>query len=911
MPDRTRRGSCKAQNPPIIMSLSHRAHAVFALALSSVLPAQSPPLLPPILLPGTATSAAAAEVQQASAAARGATATLLVFEDKRAGDFDLFGVRLDGSGVPLDAVPFPIAKDPGDQTKPRVAWNGRDWLVVYANQIDPGSGYFAYQFAARRVSPQGVVLDGPIGLSSDSTGGGFAVTTDGTNFVVAWAGYSAGNSGIVCKRVGPTGTVLDPVAVEIMPAGGSIYFGVGATFVGGNYVFTWHANGLSARRFTPALRAVDATPVVVSADAAACASDGNQLYLAWSRQNAQFLTELRGQRHGADLRPLDVNPVLLAQQTGNDSPTDPGVVFDGTQWIVAWLHAGTQNQRAARVNTAGQVLDPNGVAVPDGSPNYLYGPSLGALAQGGALLAWHDGRGAASDVFGTTFSANGAAGVERCYSVGGETLANPRMTAGVGQFLVTFTGAVSFGSRVLAQRVDAFGAPLDTEPIEVARASHARLSAGGAAWNGTCFLVTWADGAAGRIFAKRLRADGSLVDTVAIDVMRGAGADTAALGDDFLVTGTHSPLYPENIFTFAARVRGNDGVVLDNPARLVGGFYVTRARVVTLGNRWLVVSESHWSHNQSQTSILANTVDAQGTVSGGVGVANAAIQDRGSIDVASAGDGALVVYPTGSNWTNAEVLAQRLDAQGVPVGSPLMLTGSDAGGQSRPCATWTGTEYAVAYQTLQNSVWFYDFEPDVYAVRVSGAGALLDPRGVALWNGEDYEHRPDVASLGFGRALFGCARYLDGIHGAFRIELREMWPEGLAAYGSGTAGCLGAQRMFGNGPSTLGNAGFTLRSTAVPVNPGVLVLGGTQDLAGTLYPSLGVRVHVGLAGNDWLTLPMALDGAGHGIAPLPIPDNVALRNVSLFAQSLWPWGTGCALPPLGLSASDGLRITLR
>lgn len=887
------------------------ARAALAAALLPALAAQSPPLLPPILLPGTPTMTPAAEVQQTAAMAVGGSATLLVFEDKRAGDFDLFGVRLDSTGAPIDVVPFPIAKDPGDQTKPKVVWNGRDWLVVYSNQVDPGSGYFAYQVAARRVSPQGVVLDAPIGLAIDDTGGYIAATTDGNNFVVAWAGFSAGTAGISCKRIGPNGAVLDPVAVAIAPSGGSIYFGLGATFVGGNYVFTWHDSGLRGRRYTPTLSAVDAVPVAINANNATFASNGSQLYLVWAAQNAQFLTEVRGQRYGADLRPIDASGVLLAQQVNSDIPSDPAVVFDGTQWIVSWLHNGTQDQRAARVTTAGVVLDRGGVTVPDASPNYLYGQALGALPGGGALLAWHDGRGAASDVFGTTFSAAAVPGVERCYTVGGESLANPRTTAGAGQFLVTFTGATSVGSRVLAQRVDAFGTPLDAQPIEVARASHALLSAGGAAWNGNHYLVTWADGSTGRILAKRLRADGTLLDTTAIDVMPGAGADVAALGDTFLVTGVHFPLYPQNIYTFCARVRGSDGAVLDTPARLVGGFYVTRARVVTLGTQWLVVSESHWSHNQSQTSVLANLVDAQGNPNAGVGVAIANIQDRGSIDVASAGDGALVVFPSGSNWTNSEVLAQRLDAQGNVVGPTMTLTGNDAAGQSRPAAEWTGSEYVVAYQTLQNNVWNYDLEPDVYAVRVSAAGALRDSRGFALWNGEDFEQRPDVASLGSGRALFACARYLDAPHGAFRVELREMWPDGLLPYGIGTAGCAGPQRMFGNSAPTVGNSSFALRCTAVPAAPGLLILGASQDLAGTHYPSLGLRLHLTLSGSDWLTLPMTPDLSGSGITPLPIPGNPALRNANLFVQSIWPWGSTCPLPPLGLSASDGLRVTIR
>jgi hypothetical protein len=67
--------------------------------------------------------------------------------------------------------------------------------VVFANQVDPGSGYFATQFAALRVSPLGTVLDpSPIAIALDHTSGGFAVGSDGVGWVVTYTGYSAGNS---------------------------------------------------------------------------------------------------------------------------------------------------------------------------------------------------------------------------------------------------------------------------------------------------------------------------------------------------------------------------------------------------------------------------------------------------------------------------------------------------------------------------------------------------------------------------------------------------------------------------------------------------------------------------------------------------------------------------------------------
>ncbi|MEZ5965850.1 MAG: hypothetical protein R3F56_18590 [Planctomycetota bacterium] len=875
--------------------------------------AQSAHLRPPILLPGTATIAGAADVQQGAALAAGSTSTLMVFEDKRAGDLDLFGVRLDPTGVPLDSVPFPIAKDPGDQTDAQVCFNGTDWLVVYSNQVDPGTGYFAYQVAARRVSAQGVVRDAtPIPLFRDDSGIAFSVASDDQNWAVVFTGFSGNNSDAACRRIAANGAILDPVPVVIVPGAVNVYTDIAVTFVGGNYVFTWSDNnGLEGQRFTPNLQPLDPAPVLLGAEAPQMASSGTSLYLTWGRQNAQFVVEVVGQRYGANLQPIDPSPTVLATASGNDQPTNPDVVFDGSQWIVAWQHFGTQNQRAARVTLAGSVLDPGGVSVPDGSPNYLYGPALGALAGGGAVLAWHDIRFRANEVFATPFFANAGVGSERDFSVGAEALSAPRVSGGPQQMLLTFKGQTAATSRVLAQRTDAFGTPLDAEPIPVASASHVDLSAGGAAWNGSLYLIVWSDVTTGRVLARRMRADATFVDAAPIDVMPGFAADVAALGDTFLVTGLRAPTNPQFVSSFAARVRGSDGVVLDSPALVLAGTYATRARAVTLGTRFLVATESHFTHNSNQASVQANFVDVSGVVTPTVTVGTGNIQDWGSIDVAASDASALFVWQSGSNWTNTDLFARRMLLDGSLPAPQLGLTAADPDGQSRACVTWTGDEFVVAYQTLQNNGWFYDLEPDVYAVRVRADGVLRDGNGFALFAGEDYEQRPDAASIGFGRALFACARYVDDGYAAFRIDTRTLWPVGVDTYGIGTAGCDGVQHMFTSGAPTLVNPGFAALCDHVPAaTPGVLLLGPTPDVIGTLFPSLGLRVHVGLAGT-LITLPMIALGNGLGRAPLPLPGNPTLRNARLYLQSAWPWGTACSLPPLGLSASDGLELVLQ
>jgi hypothetical protein len=898
------------------LAISRRAEPfALALILTTAAMAQSPNLQDAHLLPGSPVVGPAAAAQKSAAIERGAASSLLVFEDSRAGDSDLFGVRLDALGAPIDALPFPITKDPGNQTEPKVAWNGQNWLVAYTNQIDPGSGYFAYQVAALRVSPQGQVLDAaPIEIAEDSSGGDFGVASDGQGWAVVFTGYSAGNSAIHARRISASGAVLDPAGVVVWPGSYYIVFGLAANSVPGEYLFTWFDNGLRGRRFDTALQPIDPAPVLLPAAPGSVAANDAHFFVAWSRETPIYTSEIVGMRLDAALKPLDPAPVAISGYASNVYHTDPRATWDGSQWIVSWLTLATQQARAARVTGGGVVLDPGGVALPDGSPNYLYDPALGALPSGGALFAWDDIRnGGALDLYGTTFSSLGAAGSERCYGIGSEALQNPRVTPGPNQHLVTFRAELADGTRILAQRVDRFGNALDVEPIEVASGPPAKLFAGGAAWNGSVYLVTWSDSQQGKVFARRLLADGTWLDAEPIFVLLGGGADVGALGSDFLVTGLRAPSYFQYVFSYGARVRGSDGAVLDNPALAIGPSFATRARVAALGGRWLVLTERHWTHDENPADLMINFVDPAGVVTPSVSAGTLNIQNWGSVDVASSGSSAIVVGQSGSNWTNTDVYYRRVLPDGSMSGPMTNATGFVALGQSRPAIAWTGAEYVLAYETYENNVWFYDYEPDVYGVRLTESGAPVDSAGFALWNGEDWEVGVEAASLGGGKALFASSTYVDGAYASYRIALREMKPEGLASYGSGTPGCDGPHEMDASAKPYYGNAAFTLLCTSAPAgSAGLLALSSAADVPGSDALGLGVLVHVGLFPPAVVALQgIFADATGLASAAAPIPGDPALLGLTVHAQAAFAWTGTCSPSPFGFSTSDGLSIQVQ
>ena len=128
--------------------------------------------------------------------------------------------------------------------------------------------------------------------------------------------------------------------------------------------------------------------------------------------------------------------------------------------------------------------------------------------------------------------------------------------------------------------------------------------------------------------------------------------------------------------------------------------------------------------------------------------------------------------------------------------------------------------------------------------------------------------------------------------------------EGLFPYGASTPGCAGPIALRGNSEPSVANSLFALAATAAPASaPGILVVG----LTSASVPVLGATLLVDLGGGSPLTIPLASDASGLAVLPLPIPNDPALAGGEVYLQAFF--GSLCA--PMGLAASDGLRVTVQ
>lgn len=121
---------------------------------------------------------------------------------------DIVGCRLDSSGRLLDKQPVVICAAKDLQERPRVAFGGGVFLVVWQD-LRNGKDWDVY---AARITPQGRVLDtdGFVVSNARHSQALPDVSWDGQNFQVVWQDFRSGkNYAIYGARVSPDGKVLE------------------------------------------------------------------------------------------------------------------------------------------------------------------------------------------------------------------------------------------------------------------------------------------------------------------------------------------------------------------------------------------------------------------------------------------------------------------------------------------------------------------------------------------------------------------------------------------------------------------------------------------------------------------------------------------------------------------------------
>jgi len=608
---------------------------------------------------------------------------LIVWEDYRDGTdtSDVFCARVTQSGTLLDPVGISVCAAPGGQVRPAVSYGGTNYLVVWQDQRFGGADIFG-----ARVAKSGAVLDTngiPISTAADEQLSP-AVAYDGTNYFAVWQDRRSGPYDVYGARVSQTGIILDPSGVPISTAR--------------NY------------QCTPAVHFADSSYLVVWED---------------SRSGLYDIYGTRVTRAGTVLDTLGI-PI----STADGHQAMPSVSFGGADFLVLWSdeRLGASDVYGARVSPAGILLDPVGFGISTAT-NIQWKPSA-AFDGNNFLVVWDDLRGGASQTYGarvtpaaTVLDTSGIKISNEIYSEG-----HPGVAFGGATSLVVWTNSLTPMSDICGARVSRAGVVLEPNGLLFSTIMYEQ-SAAATCFDGENFLVVWSDERkdSGDIYGARVTPAGVVLDPVDVPISTAvddqAFPAVASDGTNSLVVwqGHQGSSYS----IYGARVT-QGGTVLDSAGILISGalddqLYVS---VAFDGTNYFAVWEDWRSGNYSD--IRGARVTPQGSVLDPNAFVISSVATRHGTPSVTFGDSNYLVVWQDNRSGPFNIYGARVTPQGLVLNPGGFAVSTAADTQQNTSLSFDGTNYLAVWEDKRGGGY------DVYGARVTQAGAVLDPDGIAI-----------------------------------------------------------------------------------------------------------------------------------------------------------------------------------
>lgn len=480
---------------------------------------------------------------------------------------------------------------------------------------------------------------------------------------------------------------------------------------------------------------------------AVAAGNSNSL-VVWSDQRAGRY-DVYGARVQSNGTVLDGAGIPISITAGAESAFVPTVAWNGTSYLVAWnAYTGTQNQIfAVRVSSAGAVLDSPRITVAPASTGAQLYPSV---ASDGVnwLVAWEDSQSGTPDIAAARVSATGA--VMDVPAIAVSALATdenaPAIAWSGSNYLVVWEDSRTGNSDIFGARLDSTGAVLDPAGVDISP-NPTRQSAAAVSWTGSYFYVVWTDSRNGLndVFGARVTTTGMLFDATGIRISN----DASTQQNPTIACGTTECLVAWEDFrgagvsAYCARVT-DTGLILDSVGTPIAtGGYRTDLSVAWDDVRYFVV----WADLRgelSDNSIYGAHVSIAGAVIESTGIAvSLSANQQDAPAVAWGPSGALLAWHDFRAGAS-DIVGVRLSNAGAVLDATGIGISTAANYQGRPAIGWNGSTFLVAWEDTRNDL----FHPDVYAARVTPAGAVLDPAGIAISTAGLDQSNVKVASNG-------------------------------------------------------------------------------------------------------------------------------------------------------------------
>ncbi|MDQ3365088.1 MAG: hypothetical protein M3680_06645 [Myxococcota bacterium] len=658
-----------------------------------------------------------------------------------------FPATLDPTVSAEIGVDTPVAGSTGaNATAPAVAFDGTNYLVVWT---DFRGGNNADIWGAR-VSQAGAVLD-PAAIQIATLAGiqqNPTVAFDGTQFVVAWEDLAGSN--LRTAIVSSAGAV---VLLPLVPGSGTGQRPMLAGGAGGA-LLVWQA-GANVLASSFAAGAFGTAFAVAPGSAPAVAAAGSTYLVTYTAAGATS-DDLRGRLvasgapSGAE---FDISAALGAQLHST-------AAFDGTNFVVAWAnnYAGLDIY-GTRVSPAGVVLDvrAEGEAMVGGVPLVVAeeNQESPALACSAAVcqVSWQDRRNLQTtgfDIYGqrlTTTSALTLSGSEFAISSASGNQFAPRVAMASSGDAFTVWQDHRSGNAVLivGARSTAGGSVLDANGIVLSLGTNQEQDPT-VARAGSTLAVAWSDGRnpeGADIMTVRYDLGLGAVDANAVAVSSATGAQIrpagAGMGTNFIFAWSDARSSSTGFDIYASRV-GPTGAPLDAsgiPVAVETGLQLL-PEIASSGNEALVV----WQDGRGASfDIYGSIISSAGTASAPFAITTAAGDDLNPSVTYNAGAGVYIVAWMAGGGTN--IFASRVTTAGAVQNAGGVPISNGGIASIRPRLASSGSTTLAVWEDRKNG------NSDVYGTRLTAGDALtvLDPNGIAITIDPAKQITPSVASL--------------------------------------------------------------------------------------------------------------------------------------------------------------------
>ena len=628
----------------------------------------------------------APDEQESPSVAFDGTNYLVVWYDGRFDSYDIFGARVNQSGVVLDPAGFSICKAANNQRYPSAAFDGTNFFVVWQ---DGRSGY-EYDIYSARVNQDGTVLDtNGIAISTAVNYQGFpSVAFDGTNYLVVWEHERNSSLDIYGTRVSQDGQILEPSGIAISIAS------------------DWQ-------------------------EYPAVAFDGTNYLVVWEDRRSGLYSDIYGTRVNQSGMVLDPAGIIISTAENNQGV--PSIAFDGVNYLVVWHDYRTGRPRiyGTRVNQSGMILDPTGLGIATTAYDKWY-PSV-AFDDTNYLVVWEQWRGSTCDIYGTRVSTAGIvlnpAGI--AISTASDKQHNPKVAFDGSNYLVLWQderrGSGEFDT--YGTRVDQAGRILDSAGFPISTAANPQYFSA-VAFDGLNYLVVWQDNRSGYsydIYRTRVNQSGIVLDPagVVISSAENHQKNPAVAFDSTNYLVVWEDLRNDSTYwdIYGARIN-QAGVVLDTSGIPISiAIYRQLFPAVAFdGTNYLVVWQDY--RHSASADIYGARVSQAGIVLDSVGFSIAAASlSQTYPQVAFDGTNYLVVWQDNRNNSNyPNIYGARVSQEGIVLDSAgIVIPTAAYYGLYSPSVAFDGTNYLV--------VWT---DGNIYGARVSQAGTVLDLNGIAI-----------------------------------------------------------------------------------------------------------------------------------------------------------------------------------